>query len=74
MITKQQAMTHRGEFHHVTAKDSRGAPLRCRPMGRCKTWVTRPVEFKLPVKFGLYDSFYITERNADQWSLPGEQA
>ncbi len=67
MVTKEQAMRAR-DFHHVTLKDSRGAPVRCRASGKCKTWKTRPEDFKLPVKYGLYQSFYIEPRNAAQWN------
>lgn len=69
MLTKDQAMTHRGTLYHVSLKDSRGAPLQCRTNGACKTWVTRPSEFKLPVKYGMYQYFYITQDSANEWSL-----
>ena len=71
MITKQDALSarHRQTFHHVTAKNRDGSPARCRVNGACKVWKTRPNEFKLPVKYGLYDCFYITERNAVEWNL-----
>lgn len=71
MITKAQAMTAR-HFEHVTLKDSRGAPVRCRASGQCQTWVTRPDDFKLPVKYGLKQSFYITPANAADWRVEGE--
>ena len=67
MITKSQAQTLR-HFEHVTLKGSDGKPVRCRAMGACKTWKTRPNEFKLPVKYGLYQSFYITQDNAGEWN------
>lgn len=67
MITKNQAMTKR-YFSHVTLKDSRGNPVRCRASGKCQTWKTRPNDFKLPVKYGLYQCFYITPENAAEWS------
>ena len=28
---------------------------------------TRPTEFRLPVKYGLRDHFYITEQNVNEW-------
>ena len=31
--------------------------------GRIKTWKTRPLDFKIPIKFGLYDYGYITPEN-----------
>ena len=66
MITKQIAITARN-FEHVSVKNKDGTPARCRAMGKCKVWKTRPDEFKLPVKHGLYDSFYITMENAGDW-------
>jgi hypothetical protein len=71
MITKEQATTlrYRQELVHATAKDSRGAPVRCRVNGQCKTWKTRPEDFQLPVKYGLRQCFYIDARNANEWSL-----
>ena len=67
MITKSQAQTLR-HFEHATLKGSDGKPVHCRAMGACKTWKTRPNEFKLPVKYGLYQSFYITQDNAGEWN------
>ena len=71
MITKQQAVNshYRQEFHHVTLKNADGTPVRCRVNGKCKTWKTRPTEFRLPVKYGLRQCFYIDETNADEWTL-----
>ena len=66
MISKHEAMTARN-FEHVTVKNADGSPLRCRANGKCQTWKTRPDEFKLPVKHGLRDFFYITGENAGEW-------
>ena len=76
MITKEQAMTanlfHLGNCTSKTGK--RGAIYRVisnwRRMGRTKTWKTRPDEFRVPVKFGLYQSGYVTEHDAHEWHLP----
>lgn len=65
-ITKAQAQTVR-HFEHVTKTNADGSPVRARATGQCQVWKTRPDAFKLPVKHGLRDSFYITEANADQW-------
>jgi hypothetical protein len=69
MITKQMAESagYRTIFHHVTLKNADGTPVRCRVNGACKTWVTRPSEFRLPVKYGLKQCFYITQDNASEW-------
>jgi hypothetical protein len=69
MLTKQQALTQPSTIYHTTKRDSRGNALRVRSSGKCQTWVTRPEEFKLPVKYGLYESGYITHANAAEWAL-----
>ena len=71
MITKQIAveLSHGKTLTHATLKDSMGNPVKCRVTGKCQVWKTRPTEFKLPVKYGLYDSFYITESDAVEWSV-----
>jgi hypothetical protein len=68
MITKQQAMTVK-RFKHLDLKDSSGKPVVCRASGKCQTRKTRPHDFKLPVKYGLYTSFYITPENAMNWEV-----
>ena len=55
------------EFWHRTAKDSRGRPLRIRPNGKLKLWKTRPHDFRLPVKYGLRECFYLTPSNIHEW-------
>ena len=74
MITKQQATSfgYRHELWHKDLKNSDGTPVRCRVNGQCKTWKTRPEEFRLPVKHGLRDCFYIENHNADEWYDPSE--
>lgn len=54
-------------FEHATLKNRDGSPLRVRRTGKNKIWKTRPNEFKIPVKYGLYESTYITQENFTQW-------
>jgi len=68
-MTKAEAIAATGTLYHKTLKGSDGEPVRCRVNGKCKTWKTRPDEFKLPVKYGLYQYFYITQDNAHEWSV-----
>lgn len=56
-------------LYHRTLRNADGTALRARPNGKCKTWVRRPEEFKLPAKHGLRDTFYVTHDNCNQWSL-----
>jgi len=68
MVTKAQAMTARN-FVHVRLKNADKTPVRCRANGTCQTWKTRPDDFKLPVKYGLKECFYITPANAGDWEV-----
>lgn len=54
-------------LHHYTEKGSDGKPIRCKVNGKCKTWKTKPNQFRLPVKHGLWTCFYITEMNGADW-------
>lgn len=70
MITKQtaEALKHGDILEHVHNKDSRGNPVRCRVNGKVKFWTTRPEDFRIPVKYGLYRCFYIEPLiNAHEW-------
>lgn len=71
MITKAIALSlrHGQTLHHKTLKNSDKTPVRCRINGKCQTWKTRPEEFKLPVKYGLRDCFYIDSSNAADWEV-----
>lgn len=44
-----------------------GQMVTCRRNGKTKTWKTRPGKFKVPVKYGLYEYFYITDENAEHF-------
>ena len=70
-MTRAQAVAAQwGDLlYHATEKGRDGKPAKCRVSGRCTTWKTMPDDFKLPVRYGLYRHFYITEDNADEWSV-----
>ncbi len=69
MISKvtAQAAQYRDIFHHSEERNSDGTPTRCRVNGVCKVWKTRPNEYRLPVKQGMYGHGYITEENGGEW-------
>lgn len=68
VVNRRTALTAQ-YFWHKTAKRSDGrTSIGVRRNGSTKTWKTRPSEFKIPVKYGLYDYFYITDKNADEWT------
>ena len=68
-LTKAQAETlqHGDILHHITKRNADGTPLRVRVSGKCQTWVRKPDEFRLPVKYGLYESGAVTDLTAGLW-------
>ncbi len=76
MITKAQATKRLGphqwghdQFESVHYNNSDGTPSRWRRNGATKTWKTRPADFKIPVKHGLYDYGYIDQDNAADFKV-----
>lgn len=70
MVTKDQALTA-NEFHFGTCTRVIGPRGRItdktdhwRRNGVTKTWVTRPDEFQVPIKYGLRDCSYINDMSA----------
>ena len=61
MITKEQALTAQ-RFHYPVSG------TKCetwRRNGKTQVWKTRPDEFRVPVKFGLYGYDAITHKEFD---------
>ena len=71
MITKLQAQRagHGATIYSIDDRNADGTAARWRINGACKTWKTRPLDFKLPVKHGLYAYGYITHDNAHRFTL-----
>lgn len=65
MITTEQAKSAKygNIFLMKDETNADGSPVRWRVNGKVQTWKTRPNEFKVPVKHGLYDYSYVTEMN-----------
>lgn len=64
-ITKEDCIKG-GVFHHSKACTP-DRTERWRSNGACKTWKTRPDEFRLPVKHGLRDYGYIDQTTASEF-------
>lgn len=61
-------------FVHKTLKYADGKRhIQCRRNGATKLWKTRPNDFRIPVKYGLKECFYIEcingRGNFDQWDI-----
>ena len=78
MITKEQAVDlgrfYGKEIYTTLEVDSTGRPQRWRTNGKCKTWKTRPKEFRLPLKYGLYAYGALTEANAEYFYMEEQDA
>lgn len=75
-MTREELMqTTQTTYYHATLRNADGSAVRCRVNGAMKTWKRRPDDFRLPVKHGLRDCFYITPQNVAEWLLvdPTEQ-
>lgn len=46
-----------------------GSPQHCKVTGKVQTWKTRPNEFRVPVKRGLYETGEITHNSMEGFSL-----
>ena len=58
------------EFYHRTITNADGySPAVARRNGATKTWKTRPGQFRIPVKHGMYEYFYITDKDTADWSI-----
>lgn len=73
MITKDQALTE-NDFHFGTCAETIGPrggktiqQTRARRNGKTQVWKTRPNDFRVPIKHGLYAYGEITQQNADQF-------
>lgn len=67
-LTPQTALTANTFYSRLhTYKDGK-RPIEVRRNGATKTWKTRPGEFRIPVKYGMYEYFYITDKDAAEWS------
>jgi hypothetical protein len=73
MITKQQALTA-NEFHLGPCKRTvgprGGVTVKSnvwRRNGKTQTWVTRPNDFRIPVKYGLRTCGAILDFTAENW-------
>lgn len=71
MITIEQAkkLGYRNEIYHTTLRDSKGHSIRARVNGQIQLWKTRPLEFRLLMKYGFSNTFQLTQTNAHEWSL-----
>lgn len=83
MITKDEALKlrHGDEIHlgqcqvHVGERGGiQITQVRVRVSGQVKVWKTKPDAFQFPIKYGMYQSGHIHDRNASEFHLASECA
>lgn len=67
-LTPQTALTASHFYSRAHTYKDGVRPIEVRRNGATKTWKTRPGEFRIPVKYGMYQYFYITDKDAADWS------
>ena len=84
MVTKEQLATlYYGQTLHCTLRHEckrvigpRGGETisidHVRTSGRLQTWKRDQSRFRQPIKYGLYESLEITDRNADSFHLESD--
>ena len=68
-VTRQnvERLGHGQVLYHIRDRNRDGSPARWRVNGRVKLWKTRPDEFQVPIKHGMYDFDYITQLNGNEF-------
>lgn len=56
-----QDFINANHFEDKILKNADGTPVRYRRSGKTKLWKTRPNDFQIPIKRGLYSYGYITQ-------------
>ena len=71
MITVQEAkqVSWHDTIYEIGEYNADGTPKRYRVNGKVQFWKTRPNDFKIPVKHGLYRYGYVTQDNARYFTL-----
>lgn len=72
-VTPETALTANRFYHRKLKYKGSDRPIEVRRMGRTKTWKRDPEKFRVPVKYGLRDSFYIDQNNAHEWATQPPQ-
>lgn len=68
-MTKEIALTQPRTIYLYNQYNADKTPMRCRSNGKCRTWKTRPNDFRLPVKRGIYEYGYIDQSNMNKFYI-----
>jgi len=68
-LTPETALTAQHFYSRKHYRADGRTPCEVRRNGSTKTWVRQPGKFRIPVKYGMYEYFYITDEDAADWSV-----
>lgn len=81
MITKEQASSlHHGDLIHYGKCKKVVGPrggvrrkiVRLRITGRLRLWARTPEKWEIPIKYGYYDTYRLSDRNCSDFHLENE--
>ena len=61
-------------LYHTIDRNRDGSPQRWKVNGHSHNWVRKPERVEVPLKYGLYNYAYLTERHLDDFCLTEEEA
>ena len=68
-IAQAKKLTYGQSVRMIGWYDSDGSPSQCRVSGKVQTWKTRPDDFRVPIKRGLYENGEIVPSNIGMFTL-----
>lgn len=68
-VAQVKKMTGRETLYLIGYYNADGSPMTYRQNGKIQFWKTRPEDFRIPVKRGLYEYGAITPSNMEMVSL-----
>lgn len=68
-LEEAKALSYGKQLHHSTLTKADGSCAIYRVSGVPKTWVTRPMEVRVPLKYGLNGNSYLTEKDLESFHL-----
>jgi len=68
-VAQVKKMTGNETLYLIGYYNADGSPMTYRQSGKIQFWKTRPDDFRIPVKRGLYENGEVTHRNMEMVSL-----
>lgn len=68
-LSQAKHLRHGQTVYEIGAFNADGSARRWRVSGKVKTWKTMPDRVHVPIKHGLYDSYFIEEFNLRNFTL-----